>query len=89
MKHRAKPPAGYTDRPAPRETKLIPWPNSEPVFDGGPAEKARFEEGVRVVKRLPGEDICDWLQRVARAAGARLGDRELPAGDREREPGED
>ena len=82
MKHRAKPPAGYTDRPAERKTKWTPVVNPEPVFDGGPAEKARFEEGVRTVKRLPGEDICDWLERVVRAAGA-------PLGDRERVPGEE
>ena len=90
MTHRrAKPPAGYTDRPAEREVTWTPVICPEPVFDGGPAEKARFEEAIRTVERLEAEDVCDWLERVARAAGAPLGDRELPAGDRDRIPGED
>ena len=60
--------------------------NPYPVFDG-PAQKARFEEAQRLLERRPGEELWELMERIGTAAGARLGDRELPAGDRE--PGED
>ena len=87
MTRRAKPPTGYTDHPAPRKTKWIPVNNPYPVFEDGPAQKSRYEEAQRMLERRPGEELWELMERIGTAAGATLGDLELPAGDRE--PGED
>ncbi len=69
------------------EKKWTPVVNPRPVYEGGPAEKMRWEAAERATVRQPGEDVCLWLKRVALAAGVPLGDRELARSDRE--PGED
>ncbi len=69
-----------TEERKPQWTAVV---NPRPVFEGGPAHKARYEQALADTPRLEGEDVCAWLERVGRAA-APVGDRELA-----REPGED
>lgn len=66
---------GYKNLTDPK-TEWIPVVNPEPVFNGF-EEKARYEWAVATIKREPGEDINDWIERVNAAAQKR------------REPGED
>jgi len=71
-------------------------PAWRPLFEGGPEQARRWQEAMVATPRRRGEPTSDWLERVAAAAERRktpaqvpLGDRELPAGDRAREPGSD
>lgn len=55
-------------------------------FYNGVEEKRRYEDAFARNPRAEGEDVCDWLARVAAAARPSF-DRELPPGDRD--PGEE
>ena len=64
-----------------------PVVNPRPVFNGAD-EKARYERAVATTRRIPGEDVNVWLERVTAAVRA---DESSPraAGLFDRQPGED
>lgn len=78
----------FGDAAAPPKTVWTPIVNALPRYESLD-EKRRWEHAAEDNPRQEGEGLGAWAERVAAAARPELGDRELPAGDRQREPGQD